>query len=143
LNQAATFTTSDLTQAEDTAKPSRGRPRINYVNPVADYMHLLASPEPLPWVEDIVRGSIATSAGTTNGKVNVKVRAVLAALFLTGITADACQTGEYTLRTAQRVAKAARHAAHGIVSYIERHPEIKGALAAELGTEALYQGLRN
>ena len=76
-------------------------------------MHLLAIPDPLPWVNDIITGSIITSAGVTNGKINVKARAVIGALFLSEITADACKTNEYSLRTAQRIAKAARHAAHG------------------------------
>ncbi|RMR28861.1 Phage integrase protein [Pseudomonas syringae pv. coriandricola] len=52
-----------------------------------------------------------------------------------GITAEACKTDEMTLRTAQRIAKAARHAAHGIASYVERHPRIK----AEIDVEALFR----
>ncbi|MCI0993454.1 hypothetical protein [Pseudomonas corrugata] len=120
-------------------KRGRGRPKTNYANPVATYMHLLAVPNPLPWVDDIVAGSIITSAGVTNGKINVKARAVIGALFLSEITADACQTSEISLRTAQRIAKAARHAAHGIASYVDRHPGIKAEIGAEIGLEALLQ----
>jgi hypothetical protein len=112
-----------------------GRPRTSYVNPVATYMYLLAIPDPLSWVDDIVTGSIITSAGVTNGKINVKRRAVIGALFLSEITAAACKTDEMTLRTAQRIAKAARHAAGGIASYVERHPRIK----AEIDIEALFR----
>lgn len=90
----------------DEPKRGRGRPKATFANPVAAYMHLLAIPDPLPWVDDIVTGSIITSAGVTNGKINVKARAVIGALFLSEITADACKTNEYSLRTAQRIAKA-------------------------------------
>ncbi|WP_117140169.1 hypothetical protein [Pseudomonas amygdali] len=120
-------------------KRGRGRPKTSYVNPVAAYMHLLAIPDPLPWIDDIVTGSIITSAGVTNGKINVKARAVIGALFLSEITADACKTIEISLRTAQRIAKAARHAAHGIASYVDRHPGIKAEIGAEIGLEALFR----
>ncbi|MCO7057041.1 hypothetical protein [Pseudomonas juntendi] len=125
----------------DEPKRGRGRPKATFANPVAAYMHLLAIPDPLPWVDDIITGSIITSAGVTNGKINVKARAVIGALFLSEITADACKTNEYSLRTAQRIAKAARHAAHGIASYVERHPDIKAEIVAEVGAEALFRGL--
>ncbi|MBU3054955.1 hypothetical protein [Pseudomonas indica] len=114
---------------------SRGRPKAVFKNPVAAFMPLLAIPELLPWANDIVRGSICTSAGASNGKINVKARAVIAALFLSEISAEACQTSEYSLRTAQRIAKAARHAAHGIASYVERRPKLRGELEAELEPE--------
>ncbi|MBA6117642.1 hypothetical protein MXF29_18785 [Pseudomonas sp. NC26] len=125
----------------DEPKRGRGRQKTTYANPVAAYMYLLAIPDPLPWVDDIVTGSIITSAGVTNGKINVKARAVIDALFLSEITADACKTNEYSLRTAQRIAKAARHAAHGIASYVERHPDIKAEIVVEVGAEALFRGL--
>ncbi len=125
----------------DEPKRGRGRQKTTYANPVAAYMYLLAIPDPLPWVDDIVTGSIITSAGVTNGKINVKARAVIDALFLSEITADACKTNEYSLRTAQRIAKAARHAAHGIASYVERHPDIKAEIVVEVGAEALFRDL--
>lgn len=117
----------------------RGRPKTKYANPVAACMPFLVIPDPLPWVDDIIHGSICTSAGTSNGKINVKTRAVVGALFLPEISAESCQTHEYTLRTAQRIAKAARHAAHGIASYIERRPLIKAELEAEVGSIALFR----
>lgn len=120
-------------------KRSRGRAKTSYANPVAAYMHLLAIPDPLPWIDDIVTGSIITSAGVTNGKINVKARAVIGALFLSEITAASCQTSEISLRTAQRIAKAARHAAHGIASYVDRHPGIKAEISAEIDLEALFR----
>lgn len=119
----------------------RGRPKTVFTNPAAAFMPFLATPQLPNWADDIITGSIYTSAGTntTSGKVNVKSRSVVAALFLSEISAESCQTSEYTLRTAQRIAKAARHAAHGIASYIERHPALKAELDVELAVEALYR----
>lgn len=119
----------------------RGRPKTVFTNPAAAFMPFLAAPQLPNWADDIITGSIYTSAGTntTSGKVNVKSRSVVAALFLSEITAEACKTSEISLRTAQRIAKAARHAAHGIASYVERHPKIKDDLGAELAVEALYR----
>jgi len=118
----------------------RGRPKAAFKNPVAAYMHLLAVPYLLPWVDDIIKGSIITSAGISNGKINVKTGAVIGALFAEDITAEVCKTQEISLRTAQRVAKAARHAAHGIASYVDRHPELKAEVEAEVSAEALFRG---
>lgn len=142
---------------EPTIKQGRGRPKTIFTNPAAAFMPFLVGPavEPLAcaydnqdeaddshinaqaWVDDIIHGSILTSAGSSNGKINVKARAVIGALFLSEISAEACQTSEYTLRTAQRIAKAARHAAHGIASYVERHPKLKAELEATIEAEAL------
>jgi hypothetical protein len=124
---------------ESTTKQGRGRPKTIFQNPAASFMPFLTVPDPLPWVDDIIHGSILTSAGRSNGKINVKTRAVIGALFLSEISAEACQTSEYTLRTAQRIAKAARHAAHGIASYVNRHPKLKAELEAELAVEALFR----
>ena len=133
-SSATTYEAAPVVAAEPT-KAGRGRPKTSYANPVAAYMYLLAVPDLLPWVDYIITGSIITSAGVTNGKVNVKARSVIGALFATEITAEACKTREISLRTAQRIAKAARHAAHGIASYVERHPTIK----AEIDVEALFR----
>ncbi|WP_144955977.1 hypothetical protein [Pseudomonas oryzihabitans] len=123
----------------DSSMRNRGRPKATFSNPTYAFMYLLATPDLLPWVDDIIVGSIITSAGVTNGKVNVKARAVVGALFLSEITAEACKTDGCSLRTAQRIAKAARHAAMGIVSYVERHPVIKANIASGLGQEALFR----
>lgn len=122
---------------EPITKQGRGRPKTLFKNPAAAFMPFLVIPDPLPWVDDIIHGSILTSAGRSNGKINVKVRAVIGALFLSEISADACKTDESTLRTAQRIAKAARHAANGIASYVERHPKRKAELEAELSADPL------
>lgn len=123
---------------EPTTKQGRGRPKTVFMNPAAAFMPFLTVPDPLPWVDDIIHGSILTSAGRSNGKINVKARAVIGALFLSDISADACVTSEHTLRSAQRIAKAARHAAHGIASYVDRHPKLKAELEATIEAEALF-----
>ncbi|KTT20744.1 hypothetical protein SB14R_22715 [Pseudomonas oryzihabitans] len=117
----------------------RGRPKTVFQNPVAMLMPFFTVPDLATWVDDIVRGSISTSAGTTNGKTNVRTRAVTNALFLSEITAEACKTGEVSLRTAQRIAKAARHAAYGIATYVERHSGLWAELVAEIGETALFR----
>lgn len=117
-----------------TANSRRGRPKISTPNPVASYMHLLSYDRP-HWVDSIVYGSIATGAGSSNGRLNVRPLSVIGALHLQTISAGAVKTAVMPLRTAQTIAKAARHAAHGIDSYLARHPEIKERLVLELATE--------
>ena len=144
------------------AKQGRGRPKTIFKNPAAAFMPFviahavdpLACPDDedgdpdeaddshiaaRSWVDDIIHGSILTSAGRSNGKINVKARTVIAALFLSEISVKACQTEEVALRTAQRIAKAARHAAHGIASYVERHPKLKTEIEASIKKEALFR----
>lgn len=118
-------------QPTEPAKPARGRPKTIYANPVAKFMHIIAVPELKSWAASIIHGSISTSAGRSGGKINVKQRAVVNALFLSEITAEACMGGGIALRTAQRVAKAARHAAHGIATYLELHPKARAELDIE------------
>ncbi|POA61141.1 hypothetical protein C1885_06005 [Pseudomonas sp. GW531-R1] len=108
----------------------RGRPELNTTNPVASVISLLSLNRP-QWVDDIVYGSVATAGGTSKGKLNVKPGCVLAALHLKDVSAGAIRTADMSLRTAQAIAKAARHAAHGIDFYLVRHPAIRTRLALE------------
>ncbi|WP_426155868.1 hypothetical protein [Pseudomonas sp. TSRC2-2] len=139
--QAAVKKSEPVVPVVEAEPIKRGRPKTVFTNPAAAFMPFLATPHLPNWADDIITGSIYTSAGTntTSGKVNVKSRSVVAALFLSEISAESCRTSEYTLRTAQRIAKAARHAAHGIASYVERHPKIKAELETEMAVEALYR----
>lgn len=131
--------TTATTPAVSSAPAKRGRPQTKAHNPAAVYMPFIAVPHLQRWADDIIHGSIITSSGVSNGKINVKARAVVGALFLSEISAEACKTSEHTLRTAQRIAKAARHAAHGLASFIERHPELKAELDSEIASEALFR----
>ena len=117
-----------------TANSKRGRPELITPNPVASYMHLLSYDRP-HWVDSIIYGSVATGAGSSNGKLNIRAKSVVGALHLRTISTGAVKAADMSLRTAQTIAKAARHAAHGIDSYLARHPEIKERLALELASE--------
>lgn len=121
-------------ESKEPASSRRGRPELKTPNPVASYMSLLCHQRP-HWVDAIVYGSTATGAGSSSGKLNVQPRAVLAALYLKTISANAVKTADITLRTAQTVAKAARHAAHGIGCYLDRHPMTKARMDLELSYE--------
>jgi hypothetical protein len=129
------------TNARASSGATKGRPKSIFENPVASFLHVLVIPHPLSWVDDIIQGATITGAGVSNGKINVKVRAVIGAMFLTTITAEACMTNGVGERAAQRIAKAARHAAHGIASYIERRPALKRWLQVEMAYERQIKGL--
>lgn len=117
-------------QKKPLAGPRRGRPELNTPNPVASVMPLLSFGRP-QWVDDIVYGSVATAAGSSKGRLNVKPGCVLAALHLASVSTGAVKTADMSIRAAQTIAKTARHAAHGIVFYLERHPAIRTRLALE------------
>lgn len=76
------------------------------------------------WLDDIVTGSIATSASSSKGRLNVRSSAVYAALFLDVVTAAAVKRGEMSERTSQAVAQSARHAVRGIDHYLAMNPEV-------------------
>lgn len=126
-NQSATL---QEPQGKQPAGSRRGRPELNTPNPVASVMPLLSFDRP-QWVDDIVYGSVATAAGASKGQLNVKPGSVLAALHLATVSAGAVKTTEMSTRTAQTIAKAARHAAHGINRYLDRHPAIRVRLMLE------------
>lgn len=121
-------------QPKEPASSRRGRPELNTLNPIVSYMPLLCHQRP-NWVDAIVYVSTATGAGSSSGKLNVQPRAVLAALYLKTISTNAVKTADISLRTAQTIAKAARHAAHGIGCYLDRHPMTKAQMDLELSYE--------
>lgn len=118
-----------------------GRPPRSTPNPNHSIMIALSaanldpgscSPIGFPeWFLDIVTGSISTAAGSSGGKFNVSPRAVQAALYLPVISVEAIKAPAMSLRTAQTIAKAARHAAHGVHSYLARNPKLLARLIAE------------
>lgn len=112
---------------DDESLPGKGRPVIRTPNPVASIMPLMSLNRP-QWLDDIVYGAVATAAGASKGKLNVKPSAVLAALHLSAISTRAVWVSEMSQRTAQSIAKATRHAAHGIAAFLDRHPAIKTGL---------------
>lgn len=106
------------------------RPNKVTLNPNHDYIRHLYdySIRGLPpWMDDIIMGACYTSAGISKGKLNVNPALVKAAVFLPMISTDSClniySLEPISMRTAQRVAKAARFALEGIQMYIERQKE--------------------
>lgn len=116
------------------ANPQRGRPKKNTTNPVAHHMSLLSFERPR-WLDGIIYGSTVTAAGVSAGKLNVRPGSVIAAMHLKIISTAAIKTPMISERTAQTVAKAARHAIHGVACYLDRHPATKAKLDLELSYE--------
>jgi hypothetical protein len=98
-------------------------PNHDYIRHLYDYS-IRGLP---PWMDDIIMGACYTSAGISKGKLNVNPALVKAAIFLPAISTDSClniySLEPISLRTAQRVAKAARFALEGIEMYIQRQRE--------------------
>lgn len=112
----------------------RGRPKANTHNPIAAYMPLLHM-NGCSWVDDIVFGSVLTSVGSSGGKANCSIATVYACLYLEHFSTDTVKGPGDSKSKAERVVKAARHAAHGIHSYLLRHPKLFASLQAEAGIE--------
>lgn len=128
-----------------TAKPTRGRPALVTENPIAPFVPFLAgtlsahrgdSTGRYGWFDDIVSGSIATAVGSSNGTFNVSPSKILAAMYGPTISTAEVVSEIVSERAAQRIAKAARHAIHGVDSYLARHPDVKAALIADIEAEA-------
>ncbi|MGP4956992.1 hypothetical protein [Pseudomonas helleri] len=113
----------------------RGRPPLSTANPVAHIIQLISYNRP-PWLDDIVYGSVATAVGSNKGQLRVRSGDVLAALRLEIIVVKTIQQSGMSNRTAQEIAKAARHAVHGIESYLNRHSAKLKQLTAAAGLVA-------
>lgn len=126
-----------MTQRSDVCAgtPRRGRPANHFINPVADFMRYVEFTEhgEPSWVGDIIYGSIATAIGSASGKLRARVSDVRHAVSLPVISAEAVRGPYMSLRTAQGVAKAARHAAHGIHHFLLRRPELLSRANAHEG----------
>ncbi|WP_426212893.1 hypothetical protein [Pseudomonas sp. TWR2-1-1] len=122
-------------QKEQPTGPRRGRPALNTPNPVATLMFVIGIKRP-QWLDDIVYGSVTTSAGTSKGKLNVRPGAVLSALYSNFFSVEALGREGQPERTTMLIAKVARHAAHGIIEYLQRHPELHSRLKREADLEA-------
>ncbi|WP_285425280.1 hypothetical protein [Pseudomonas sp. efr-133-TYG-103a] len=122
------------TKKHATASPQRGRPKKNTTNPVAHHMSLLSFERP-HWLDGIIYGATATAAGVSAGKLNVRLGSVIAAMHLKNISTAAVKNPMISERTAQTIAKASRHAIHGVVCYLDRHPATKSKLDLELSYE--------
>lgn len=120
--------------ATPSTTPKKGRPKTITHNPIADYMPLLHM-NGCSWVDDIVFGSVLTSVGSSNGKANCSIATVYACLYLEHLSTVTVKGQGDSKRKAEYVVKAARHAAHGIYSYLIRHPKLFASLQAEADIE--------
>jgi len=119
------------TKEHATATSQRGRPKRSTANPVVHHVRLLSFERP-PWLDSIIYGSTVTAAGVSAGKLNVRPASVIAAMHLTNLSTAAVKTPTVSERAAQTIAKAARHAIHGVASYLDRYPMTKAKLDLEL-----------
>lgn len=110
--------------------PRRGRPSLATKNPAALIIPVLSINRP-QWLDDIIYGSTATAVGSNNGQLRVRSGDVLIALYRDIISVEKVRQPGMSARTAQEIAKAARHAAHGVESYLDRHSALKVRLIAE------------
>lgn len=121
----------DTPATSETAGPRRGRPVLRTENPLVNFIPLISLDRPR-WFDDIVCGSIATSAGASRGRLNVRPEQVIAALHLRTISVAALGQQENSSRGLQAVAQAARHCLRGVEHYLHRRPQVRARLEAEI-----------
>ncbi|EJM25760.1 hypothetical protein [Pseudomonas sp. GM25] len=128
------FSTSDNNSiGQDDTVPQRnpkgaGRRSVSTVNPIS---HLaiellttdLGKPHPL-WLDNIIFGSCLRAAGQSQNVCNVAMNEVVGTLYLHEFKVETLVTQGTSLRKAQRIIKAARHASHGINNYLRRRPKL-------------------
>lgn len=126
-------------------KATRGRPALVTENRIIHFIPFLVgtlsthkgdSTGRYGWFDDIVTGSIATTVGRSNGTLNVSPSKVLAAMYGPTISTATMTSEIVSERAASRIAKAARHAIHGVDSYLTRHPDVTATLIADIDAEA-------
>lgn len=127
---------------EQSTEKKRGRPKAVVLNPIAPLMMVL-DVHRFQWMDDIVFGSTLTSAGTnpTSNKPNCSIAAVYSALRMPVISAHNVMNEGDSTRKCQYIVKAARHAIHGICSYLLNHPALLAQLHDELNIERGFLGL--
>lgn len=105
-----------------------GRKPASTTNPIAHIANEVLTNEPGQshplWLDNIIFGSCLTAAGQSQNVCNVSMNEVIGALYLREFKVDTLVAQGTSLRKAQRVIKAARHAAHGIHCYLLRRPEL-------------------
>lgn len=122
---------------DQTLKRKRGRPRIVTVNPVSVILpSLLAEKKRPEWLVDILFGSTLTAVGQSRNVSNVSMKDVRAALWLPTFETEPLQKLGYEKRQSERVIKAARFVANGIIKYLERsQPKTLERLSADAEVE--------
>lgn len=117
--------------------PSRGRKPVVSGNPVTHIIAQLSFPGCRPlWFDEIVFGSCLNSAGQSGNVCNVSMDEVVGALHLHTFEVQPLLDAGMAKRKAQRVIAAARHAAHGLFTYLIRRPELLERYEEEARIEA-------
>lgn len=119
---ASNFTTT-IEDIAPTNPKGAGRKPVSTLNPIAHIAAELTYNKPA-WLADIVFGSCLTSAKQSQNVCNVSMNEVLGALHLKVLTVQAVIATGVAKRKAERIIKAARHAAHGIYCYLLRRPAL-------------------
>lgn len=117
----------DLTASQRNPR-NAGRPRLSTVNPIAHIAIEVLTNEPGEqhplWLDNIIFGSCLTAVGQSHNVCNVAMDEVVGALYLREFKVETMGAQGTSLRKAQRVIKAARHAAHGIHHYLVSRPKL-------------------
>ena len=100
-----------------------GRKPKSTPNPIAHIIDQLSLEKPR-WFDDILFGSCLTAAGQSSNVCNVEMNAVLGALHLKSFEVESVKANGVEKRKAERIIKAARHAAHGVHHYLLTHPAL-------------------
>lgn len=112
-----------------------GRRPTSTLNPIAHIAAELTFDKPA-WLADIVFGSCLTAAKQSQNVCNVSMNEVVGALHLKVLTVQAVIATGVAKRKAERIIKAARHAAHGIHCYLMRRPELLSSYEDAYTTES-------
>lgn len=132
---------------QELPKPSKrskgaGRKPASTPNPIYHLAHELTLKQHRPrWFDDILFGSCLTAAGQSSNVSNVSIKAVLGALHMKVFSVDRLLACNMSKRKAQLVLQAARHAADGVLGYLQtRYPEQLEQLeaAAQAESECAY-----
>lgn len=125
-----------------TRSKGAGRKPTSTPNPIYQIVHELIPKERRPgWFDDILFGSCLTAAGQSRNVSNVSIEAVLGALHMKVFSVDRLIGFGTDKRKAQLILKAARHAADGVLHYLQRrYPERLEQLevAAKIELECAY-----
>lgn len=124
------------TQATPTKNPKgAGRKPKSTPNPIAHIIDQLSQEKPR-WFDDILFGSCLTAAGQSSNVCNVEMNAVLGALHLKNFEVESVKANGVEKRKAERIIKAARHAAHGVHHYLLKHPALLASYEESSRSEA-------
>ncbi len=125
--------TGDLTPLTEFRKATKGAGRPPAITINENYQVIrMALTLGQNWINDIIYGSCTTSAGVSNGRLNVRIKEATQLLCLPKFSSKDVGISLYTFNLSDRrqrlVAQAARHALDGINHYLQTHKSLWEAL---------------